>query len=70
MYTTNAIEALNRQMRKVTKNRAILSNDDALFKLLYLATQDIQKKWNYSIRDWGTINSQLAVLFGDRMGLK
>jgi putative transposase len=70
MYTTNAIESLNRQIRKVTKNRSILSNNDALFKLLYLAVQDIQKKWNHSIRDWGTINSQLAVLFGDRMGLQ
>ena len=70
MYTTNAIESLNRQMRKVTKNRAILSNDEALFKLLYLAIQDIQVKWKYAIRDWGAINAQLAVLFKDRLELK
>lgn len=70
MYTTNAIESLNRQIRKVTKNRSVLSHDDAVFKLLYLAIQDIQKKWKHSIRDWGTIRSQLFVLFGDRLELK
>jgi putative transposase len=43
IYTTNAVEALHRQFRKVTKNRSILANDDALFKLLYLAIRNIQK---------------------------
>lgn len=70
MYTTNAIESLNRQMRKVSKNRAVLSNDAALFKLLYLVVNDVQKKWKFPIRDWGTINSQLSVLYAERLGLK
>jgi hypothetical protein len=45
IYTTNPIESFNRQLRKVTKNRGVFPNDDAVFLLLYKATQDITKKW-------------------------
>lgn len=46
IYTTNSIENFNRQLRKVTKSKTIFPSDDALFKMLYLATMDITKKWS------------------------
>ena len=45
IYTTNAIEGFNRQLRKVTKSKAVFPTDDSLFKMLYLAMLDITKKW-------------------------
>lgn len=44
IYTTNAIEGFNRQLRKVTKSKAVFPKDDSLFKMLYLAMLDITKK--------------------------
>ena len=67
IYTTNAIENFNRQLRKVTKNKAVFPNDDALLKMLYLATMDITKKWTGRRREWSQIHAQLEVFFGDRM---
>ena len=45
--------AFNRQLRKVTKNKAVFPNDDALLKMLYLAQSDITRKWTGRRRDWG-----------------
>jgi transposase-like protein len=67
IYTTNAIEGFNRQLRKVTKSKSVFPSDDALFKMLYLATMDITKKWTGRRRDWGPIHSQLQIFFGDRV---
>lgn len=67
IYTTNTIEGFNRQLRKVTKSKTVFPSDDSLFKMLYLATQDIMKKWTGRRRDWGMIHSQLIVYFGDRI---
>ena len=67
VYTTNSIENFNRQLRKVTKNRAIFPTDDALFKLLYLAMMDITKKWTGKSWDWGQTLDQLCIYFGDRI---
>jgi len=67
IYTTNAVENLHRQFRKVTKNRALFPNDDALTKMLYLAYKDISKKWTMSIRDWAFIFSQLSIIFEQRL---
>jgi len=50
MYTTNIIENLNRQYRKVTKGKAVFTNDKALTKSLYLATKDASKKWTMRIK--------------------
>lgn len=61
IYTTNSIENFNRQLRKVTKSKAVFPNDDALLKMLYLAQVDITKKWTGRRRDWGEIHSQLEV---------
>ena len=44
IYTTNAIEGFNRQLRKVTKSKTVFPSDDSLLKMLYLATMDITKK--------------------------
>ena len=69
MYTTNAIESLNRQFRKVTKTTSVFPHEEALGKLLWLAQRDITRKWSLPIRDWGTIITQLAVLFPERVRL-
>ena len=66
IYTTNSIENFNRQLRKVTKNKAVFPNDDALLKMLYLAQSDITHKWTGRRRDWGEIHSQLEIFFADR----
>jgi putative transposase len=65
IYTTNAIENLHRRFRKVTKNRAVFANDDALFKMLYLASRDVLKKCEI-VRDWPTIKNQIYSHFSER----
>ncbi|EHN13407.1 IS256 family transposase [Clostridium sporogenes] len=67
IYTTNAMESYNRQLRKVTKARSIFPSDDALLKMLYLATMDISKKWTQSIRGWAQILAQLSIFFEGRI---
>lgn len=67
IYTTNAVESLHRQIRKVTKTTTIFPNDDALTKLLWLAQRDISKKWNMTLRDWGSVIAQLSIMFPDRI---
>lgn len=67
IYTTNAIEGFNRQLRKVTKAKSVFPTDESLFKMLYLAMMDITKKWNGRRQDWSMIHAQLAVYFEDRM---
>ena len=67
IYTTNAIESLNMSLRKVTKNRGHFPNDDAMFKLLYLALKNIAKKWTMPIRDWKSALNQFSIIFEDRM---
>lgn len=66
IYTTNAIENFNRQLRKVTKSKSVFPTDDSLLKMLYLAMIDITRKWTGRRRDWGIIHSQLEIYFGDR----
>jgi len=67
IYTTNAIEGFNRQLRKVTKSKSVFPTDDSLFKMLYLATMDITRKWTGRRQDWSIIHAQMAVFFADRM---
>jgi len=66
IYTTNIIEAYNRQLRKVTKNRGALPSGEAIRKLLWLAHQDIIKKWTMPVANWANILNQLAIRFEDR----
>lgn len=67
IYTTNIIESYHRQLRKVTKGKAIFPTDDALMKMLYLVTQDVMKKWTGRVHNWGQILLQLSVFFPDRV---
>lgn len=67
IYTTNAIENFNRQLRKVTKSKSVFPTDDSLLKMLYLATMDITRKWTGRRKDWGVIHAQLEVFFEDRV---
>lgn len=66
IYVTNTIEGFNRQLRKVTKSKALFPNDEALKKTLYLCTQDIVKKWSMPYRDWGETYGQFIIEFGER----
>jgi len=66
IYTTNAVEALHRQFRKVTKSRSLFPNDDALKKMLYLAYRDLSKKWTMPIRNWSLVLSNFSIYFKDR----
>ena len=66
IYTTNAIEGFNRQLRKFTKNKGVFPTDDNLLRMLYLAMMDITKKWTGKRREWGQIHSQLEIFFADR----
>jgi transposase-like protein len=67
IYTTNMIESYHRQLRKVTKGKSIFPNDDALLKALYLATQDVLRKWTGRIQNWSQILLQLSVYFPERV---
>lgn len=67
IYTTNSIENFNRQLRKVTKNKAIFPSDYALQKSLYLAMVDASSKWTSRIRGWDQILSQLSIFFEGRI---
>jgi transposase-like protein len=69
IYTTNAIESLNFTLRKVTKNRAVFPNDEAIIKIMFLALTNASKKWTMPIRDWGIALNQFAIYFGDRVPL-
>jgi transposase-like protein len=67
IYTTNPIEGLNRQLRKVTSKRSIYPNDESLLKNLYLVITKLNDKWTMPIRNWGKILNQLTILFEDRI---
>lgn len=67
VYTTNAIENLNRQFRKVTKTTQIFPHDDALLKLLWLAQADITQSWVLGTRNWSEVMAQLSIMFPDRV---
>lgn len=69
IYTTNTLEGFNRQLRKVTKNKAVFPNDDALRKTLYLTTRDITEKWSMPYRDWGETYGQFVIEFGSRASI-
>ncbi|BFK91296.1 IS256 family transposase [Blautia producta] len=67
IYTTNAIEGFNRQLRKVTKSKTVFPSDESLLKMLYLVMIDITKKWRGHRQDWGQIHSQLEIFFEERL---
>lgn len=67
MYTTNSIEAVHRQFRKLTKTKGGFPNDNSLLKLLYLGIQNASKKWTMPIPNWAQTLSQLAIHFEGRL---
>jgi transposase-like protein len=67
IYTTNAIENLNRQFRKVTKTTTVFPHNDALLKLLWLAQADITQSWTLPVRQWNEAMAQMSILFPDRV---
>jgi putative transposase len=67
IYTTNAIESLNRSLRKISKNRGVFPNQESLLKLYYLALERIAKKWTMPIHNWSEALNRFALEFGDRM---
>jgi len=67
IYTTNAIEALNRSLRKVSKTRGLFPSRHSALKLYYLALENISKKWTMPIRNWTGALNRFAIEFEDRM---
>jgi transposase-like protein len=65
MYTTNVIENLNSQFRKVTKNKKIFPTDESLLKILYLAAEKVSKRWTRKYPDWDLVINQLKILFSE-----
>lgn len=66
IYTTNIIEGLNRQFRKITKNKPSFTNDDSLKKMLYLASQKITSHWTARCRNWDMVSNYLTIMFGEQ----
>ena len=66
IYTTNAIESLHMQLRKIIKTRGHFPNDDAAVKLLYLILNRSEKEWKMPPREWSMAKAQFAVIFGER----
>ena len=70
IYTTNTVEGFNRQIRKYTKSKAVLPNDKALLKLVYLVSKNIMSKWTSTIPKWALVIQQLAIHFEGRVKIK
>jgi len=68
IYTTNAVEALHRQFRKVTKAKSIFPNDEALTKMLFLAYRDIARKWTMPVRNWSIVLGHFSIIFDHQVG--
>jgi transposase-like protein len=67
IYTTNIIESFNASLRKYTRNKKVFPNDESALKSIYLAFQQIEKKWKKSRSGWGQIYNQLFINFEDRI---
>jgi len=69
IYTTNIIENLNGKIRKYTKNKTSFPTDEAVMKSVFLAVNEVTKKWTMPIRDWGLILNQFLIIFDDRLNI-
>lgn len=67
IYTTNTVEGYHRMVRKVTKSKGAFTSDNAMLKLVYLATLNFQKRWVNNLRDWPLIINQLFTFFDERI---
>ena len=66
-YTTNAIESLNSSYRRLNRQRSVFPDPQALLKALYLATQEVTKKWTMPVKNWGKVRGELAIMYPDRL---
>jgi len=66
IYTTNAVEAYHRMVRKFTKTKPIFPTDDSIRKVIFLSTKEISKKWTMPVRSWGLAHCQIMIYFEDR----
>lgn len=66
IYTTNAIESINAQLRKIIKTRGHFPSDDAATKLIWLALRNITADWGRPARDWKQAMNQFAILYQER----
>lgn len=66
IYTSNAIEAVNSALRKVTRGKGAFPNENSVYKVLYLRIRELQEKWKKPIKNWKIIQSQISSLFGER----
>jgi len=69
IYTTNIIENLNGKIRKYTKNKTSFPTDEAVMKSVFLAVNEVSKKWTQPIRQWGIILNQFLLIFDERLNL-
>ena len=67
IYTTNALEGFNRQVRKYTKSRTIFPTDESLNKCVYLATMEIMEKWTQPVPNWGATLAELTLYFEEEL---
>lgn len=67
IYTTNAVEAVHRQFRKLTKTKGGFSSENALLKLLYAGIMQASSRWTMPIANWGKTISQLSIHFEGRL---
>lgn len=67
IYTTNALEGFNRQVRKYTKSRTIFPTDESLNKCVYLATMEIMEKWTQPTPNWGATLAELTLFFNEEL---
>lgn len=66
IYTSNAVEAVNSALRKVTRGKGAFPNENSVYKVLYLRIRELQEKWKKPIKNWKIIQSQISSLFGER----
>jgi len=66
IYTTNAIESLNSNVRKAVRVRGHFPSDEAATKLIFLVLRDVSKDWKMATREWGAARAQFAVMYGER----
>ena len=67
IYTTNAIESLNSSYRRLNRQRSVFPNPQALLKALYLATLEVSKKWTMTVKNWGRVYGELAIMYEGRL---
>ena len=65
IYTTNTIESVNRQIRKIIKNKGVFPNDESIKKIIFLALNNASKKWTMPIKNWPLALNQFEILCGD-----